>query len=294
MSEGSVGRPIVVGIDGSDSAQQAALWAADEAVRRGTGLRLVSAVQVGAAGYPVPAPLPADFIDGLEGEADRSLARARAAVSAAHARLAVDTAVLAGPAVPGLIEESTSATMMVLGSRGLGGFTGILVGSTAVALVAHGQCPVAVIRGEPTATGPVVVGADGSATSDAAVELAFEEASSRGTDLVAVHTWIEYGSDSAAAERHRDVMDWDSIQQQEEALLTEQVAKWQRKFPEVAVRLVATRDRPVRRLLSESEGAQLLVVGSRGRGGFTGMLLGSTSQALVYHATCPLLVARHA
>jgi nucleotide-binding universal stress UspA family protein len=286
-------RPIVVGIDGSDSALGAALWAAGEAERRGCVLRLVNVIQIGPTVYPMGhAPLPADFFGDLEREATQAVAYARSAVEATHPELAIDTAVLTAPAVQTLIEESKDARLMVLGSRGLGGFTGILVGSTAVALVAHGKCPVAVIRGELAGAGPVVVGVDGSPTSDMAVALAFEEASLRGTELVAVHTWIEYGTGATTA-RRSDTVDWDSIEQHEMALLTEQVARWQPKYPDVTVRLVGVTDRPVRRLLAESEGAQLLVVGSSGRGGFTGMLLGSTSQALVYHATCPLLVARH-
>jgi nucleotide-binding universal stress UspA family protein len=297
MSESDVGRPIVVGVDGSESAQQAALWAGDEATRRDVGVRVVSAVNIPPAGYRGAAPLPLGYIDQLRAESERAVARARTAIEAVHPALTVDTATPTSAPDPLLVEESKNAGLVVLGSQGLGGFTGMLVGSTAVALVAHGHCPVAVIRGvedgRPTGAGPVVVGVDGSSASEAAVALAFEEASLRGTDLVAVHTWIEYSSDVAYATARQFVVDWDAIERCEVALLTEGLAGWQEKYPDVRVRRIVARDRPVRCLLAESAGAQLLVVGSRGRGGFTGMLLGSTSQALVYHATCPLLVARH-
>jgi len=293
MSEDSAVRPIVVGIDGSDSAQEAVSWAADEAARRGTGVRLVSAVHVPPSGYRAMAPLPLGFIDELKADADRAVAQARSAIQERHADLAVETVVPVASPAPALIEESKNALLLVLGSRGSGGFTGMLVGSTAVALATHGYCPVAVIRGNRPATGPVVVGLDGSPTSEAAVALAFEEASLRGAELVAVHTWTEYASDVSYATARQFVVDWKAIERHQVELLDQQLAGWQAKYPDVHVRRVVARDRPARCLLNESADAQLLVIGSRGHGGFTGMLLGSTSQALVYHATIPLLVARH-
>ncbi|HVV20138.1 MAG TPA: universal stress protein [Pseudonocardiaceae bacterium] len=293
MSESNVGRPIVVGVDGSETAQQAAEWAGDEAARRNAAVKLVSAVHLPPAGYRGTPPLPLGYVDELKSEAGRAVTRARSAIEAAHPGMTVDSVVPVAAPVPLLVEETRDAQLMVLGSRGLGGFTGILVGSTAVALVAHGHCPVAVIRDSGPASGPVVVGVDGSPTSEDAVALAFEEASLRGTDLVAVHTWIEYSSDVAYATARQFIVDWDGIEQREAVLLAEGLAGWQAKYPDVPVRRIVARDRPVRCLLEESAGAQLLVVGSRGHGGFGGMLLGSTSQALVYHATCPLLVVRH-
>jgi len=205
--------------------------------------------------------------------------------------VSVDTAVLVGPPIPTLIEESKAALLMVLGSRGLGGFTGILVGSTAVALAAHAQCPVAVVRGS-RATGPVVVGVDGSPAGEAAVTVAFEEASLRGAELVAVHTWWEHASDAAYVAAIEPVLNWDSLQLRGEEELAERLAGYQEKYPDVTVRRTVTRGRPVHNLLDLATEAQLIVVGSRGRGGFRGMLLGSTSQALVYHSPCPLIVAR--
>ncbi|HEX5401611.1 MAG TPA: universal stress protein [Pseudonocardiaceae bacterium] len=290
MSEGRVDRPIVVGIDGSDSALRAASWAADEAVRRGATVRLVNAVHVQISGYRGAAPLPIDYIDRLKLDAAVALDHARSEILARRPELTVEVAVLVAPPVPALIDESTGAQLVVLGSRGLGGFTGILVGSTAVALVAHGHCPVAVIRGDLSADGPVVVGVDGSPVSEAALATAFEEAALRGAELVAVHTWTECASDSAYATARQFIVDWDGIERRQVQLLADQLACWRTKYPDVPVRQIVARDRPVRCLLDAAAGARLLVVGSRGHGGFTGMLLGSTSQALVYHATCPLMV----
>ncbi|HEX9337923.1 MAG TPA: universal stress protein, partial [Pseudonocardiaceae bacterium] len=232
------------------------------------------------------------YFDELEKSGRQQVADVRAEIAELHPDLAVHTEAIIADPVATLIAESRTAHLLVLGSRGLGGFTGILVGSTAIALVAQGRCPVAVIRGATPADGPVVVGVDGSPASEAAVALAFEEASLRGVDLVAVHTWIEYSSDNAYAYARQFAVDWNAIETRERETLAERLAGWQEKFPDVAVRRIVTRDRPVSALLEHGADAQLLVVGSRGHGGFTGMLLGSTSQALIYHATCPLLVAR--
>ncbi|HEX5403318.1 MAG TPA: universal stress protein [Pseudonocardiaceae bacterium] len=294
MSSDVVGRPIVAGVDGSDSARHAALWAADEAVRRRVPLRLVFVAHMPMPGYPGGVGLSMDFVAGLRDEGRRLLTELRSAVLDGRPELDLDTVVLTGPPIPTLIAASEPARLMVLGSRGLGGFTGMLIGSTAVALAAHGHCPVAVVRGEdqPPSSGPVVVGVDGSPASETAVAVAFEEASLRGAELVAVHTWNDYASDGSFAAAHAFIADWGVIETREAEKLAERLAGWQEKYPDVTVRRVVTRDRPVRCLLQEAADAQLLVVGSRGRGGFTGMLLGSTSQALVCHAPCPVLVAR--
>ncbi|HVV20667.1 MAG TPA: universal stress protein [Pseudonocardiaceae bacterium] len=285
-----VGTPIVVGIDGSESARHAARWAADEATRGHLPLRLVSAVFAALPGYAAGGDVSPDLIDELQTVGRQQVDDVRAELATSHPDVEVTTEVVFAPATPALIDESRAARMLVLGSRGLGGFTGILVGSHAVALAAHGHCPVAVIRDDP-GTGPVVVGIDGSPASAAAVALAFEEASLRGADLVAVHTWSDHPWEAAYANVPVPI-DWDAVRTEEEQVLAERLAGWQEKYPDVSVRRDVAKDRPADHLLRVAASAQLLVVGSRGRGGFTGMVLGSTSQALVYHATCPLLVAR--
>jgi nucleotide-binding universal stress UspA family protein len=167
----------------------------------------------------------------------------------------------------------------------------MLVGSPAVSVAAHGECPVVVVRagddGVIRTEGPVVAGVDGSPTSIRALGAAFDEASWRGARLVAVHSWqdsdyvpeyVALGAEPAEEERAR--------------VLAESLAGWQEKYPDVEVERVVVKDRPRHQLLERSATAQLVVVGSRGRGGFKGLLLGSTSQALVYHAGCPVLVVR--
>jgi nucleotide-binding universal stress UspA family protein len=286
---------IVVGVDGSTSALHAALWAADEAAQRHLRLRLVYAnneFSFGATGGLAP---PQSFFDAMQTAGFQLLADAESAIREVHPDLDIAVNLQTAAPVPSLLAQTEDALLLVLGSRGTGGFRGILVGSTAVALVAHGDCPVAVIRGAtedaaPPAEGPVVVGVDGSPTSDAAIATAFDEASWRGAGLVAVHAWSEYASDHVrfqALDEGRE-----QVEQMENELLAQRLAGWQEKYPDVAVRRVVTSGRPVEQLLDQAAGAQLMVVGSRGNGGFSGMLLGSTSQALIRHATCPLLVVR--
>jgi nucleotide-binding universal stress UspA family protein len=138
----------------------------------------------------------------------------------------------------------------------------------------------------------VVVGVDGSPTSELAVALAFEEASLRNLDLVAVHTWIDFSSEYDYAYARQFVTGWEEIETEEQELLAQRLAGWREKYPDVTVTRVVVPNRPVPNLLEQAAHAQLLVVGSRGRGALSGTLLGSTSQALIYHAPCPLLITR--
>ncbi|ASR36503.1 universal stress protein [Prauserella marina] len=293
--------PILAGVDGSTSALRATAWAARTAARRHAPLVLVSTMLM-----PVPYGAgigpPAGYFSGLEAEGERRLAEAEehARLAAAGAgELTVSTEFHIGNPVPILRERARAARMLVLGTRGLGELTGTFVGSVAVALVSHGPCPVAVVRGrgqdgEPPAEGPVVVGVDGSSTSEAAVAAAFEEAAVRGTSLIAVHAWSDasFAAMAGLEGLGTEGLAWDEIQTKERLVLAERLAGWQERYPEVSVERVVRRDRPLRGLLEPAARAQLLVVGSRGRGGFSGMLLGSTSNALVYSAPCPVLIVR--
>jgi nucleotide-binding universal stress UspA family protein len=281
--------PILVAIDGSESALRAAHWAAAEATRRGRGLRIVHAYDWPLPNYGPAVVDPAVLHDAVVSTANTTLATAVAAVAEAAPELPVAAEVFAGPAVTVLLGLSRRAELLVLGSRGLGGFTGLLVGSVAVELVAHGHCPVVVVRGDPPAQGaPVVVGVDGSPASETAIALAYDQAASRGCDLVAVHAW----TDTVVPFGPGGGLDWTSLTDQAEQVLVESLAGWHEKYPGVTVRRVVERDRPASALLDAARGAQLLVVGSRGRGGFTGLTLGSVSQALIHHAPCPVLIAR--
>lgn len=287
---------IVAGVDGSTSARNAAVWAATEAVQRQEVLRLVHAYVVPVRGYPGFLATFPELREGLRHQGRDSLLQAREAVENAVPGVEVETDLIEGEAVAVLIEESRDARVVVVGSRGLGGFTGMLVGSVAVALAAHGHSPVIVVRGPrpddpPPTTGPVVVGLDGSEASEPALRFAFEEATTRGTPLVAVRTWNDAGLDGSV-HLYPFSVDPAEIDKEERVALDQQLAGWRDAYPAVTVEPVVARGRPVRTLMEYGEHARLLVVGSRGRGGVKGMLLGSTSQSLIVHAPCPVAVVR--
>ncbi|MCP2250431.1 Nucleotide-binding universal stress protein, UspA family [Lentzea aerocolonigenes] len=281
----------MVGVDGSASALGAVSWAAAECARHHVPLRLVHGFMLPTSDYPEILVTSAEVRHAIEQQVRDWLTEATAAARATAPDVEVTTEILCCGAAGLLIEESRKARLVVAGSRGLGTVTGLLVGSTAVALAAHAHSPVVVVRGTETPHGPVVVGVDGSPTSEAALAFAFDEASVRGAVLVAVMTSQDFTVDSAY-NVSRMAVDWAQVEEDERRLLAQRLAGWQEKYPDVDVQRVVLRDRPARALLRYAAQAQLLVVGSRGHGGFTGMLIGSTSQALVHHAPCPLAIVR--
>lgn len=287
--------PVVVGVDGSESALVAVRWAADEATRRGARLQIAHAnlwptVRMPAGHYPIEYQQPL---------LERSRQLLATAVRTARERqpgLEISSALVTTTPIDLLVAESGTAQLLVLGALGVGGVIGLLAGSVAIGVVSHAHCPVAVIRGKvldtaPPSEGPVVVGVDGSVAGVPALRYAFDAASRLGAPLVAVHTWSDVAIDAPRGEPVWTI-DWDQLQQEEQRVLAERLAGWQEEYPDVKVHRVVAKDRPVRALLEAAEAAQLVVVGSRGRGGFTGMLLGSTSHALAHHCPCPLVVVR--
>lgn len=282
-------RSVVVGVDGSAESLEAAEVAAQEAHRRGLPLRVVHAFVWPLLGVPLgPSPFgPPE--GGLRNEAERLLAQAVDRARAAAHDVDVDGEILPGRAARVLIDESREADLVVVGDRGLGGFSGLLVGSVAVQLAAHTRCPVLVVRGRRRPSGPVVLGVDGSLRSAAAVLRAFEEASLHGSELVAVHAWLD-----PVPVQPGDVLpvvyDVAQVRAEEERLLAEAVAGCGERYPDVVVREELVRGPTRACLIERSAHARLLVVGTRGRGGFTGLLLGSVSQAALHHAECPVLV----
>jgi nucleotide-binding universal stress UspA family protein len=209
--------------------------------------------------------------------------------------LDVDIALAAMPATTGLSRESENASVLFLGNRGHNPLTGLLAGSTALALASHAHCPVVLVRangadGNPR-TGPVVVGVDGTEASEAAVAFAFAEASANDATLVALHAYTESLFEAALAEEDTP-LDWTVQRELADKTLAERLAGWQEKYPEVRVEREVVHDRPTRALRRCAQTARLVVVGRRGRGGFRDLVLGSTSQQLLHHATCPVAVVR--
>jgi nucleotide-binding universal stress UspA family protein len=282
--------PIVVGVDGSESALDAVRWAAREAARRRLPLRLVHV-------YSTPIGLPGGLIepevvrDALREQGRQLLDEGRRAAHEVSGDLAVDVVLTAASVVPAMVNASRTAALLVLGTRGLGGFAELLVGSTAVLLAGRTHCPMVVVRGDEPAHGPVVVGVDGLPTSEQAVAFAFAEASAHEVDLVAVHAWADPAVDTLLL-GHPESPDFEPAQQRAYETLAERLAGWQEKYPEVHVHREVVRDHPSPALVRYADGARLVVVGTRGRGGFSGLVLGSTGQHLLHHAPCPVAIVR--
>jgi nucleotide-binding universal stress UspA family protein len=292
-------KPIVVGCDGSDGSELALGWALQAARGRRAPVRIVNAVVPPVNPLPThisytPAD-PAVLMEAAEQTLGAALATARRTAPAVE----VDTHMAYGEVAATLIEESIDAEMIVVGSRGLRGFSGLLVGSTGIALAAHAHCPVVVIRPERDGVEPgpeagrVVVGVDGSALSTEAVGFAVEEASLRGRGLTAIHVWQSPYVDSPdkGAPIPGSIMATE-FGGQEMRALTDALAVWGQKCPAVEIREVVVHANPAAALVAASAGAELVVVGSRGRGGFRSLLLGSVSHALLHHAHCPVAVVR--
>lgn len=294
MTNSYLRRPVVVGVDGSESAERAVTWAATYAVAEHAPLQLLHACAV----VPVysPVALPQSFHDALAQQGREALTRAAELARQAVPGVDVSTQLMSGFAVETLLKASRNARSVVLGSRGLGGFTGLLVGSVAVALAAHGHCPLVVVRGEraemePRDQGPVVLGVDGSPAGEGAIRFAFDTASRWGVPLIALHTWSDLTVDDLFTVAQPQ-LDWNVLEAEEHKLLAQRLAGWQDKYPDVEVRRMVTMSRPAHSLVQQGRQARLIVVGSRGRGGLRGMLLGSTSQALLHHSPCPVAVVR--
>ena len=284
---------VVVGADGSPFATTAVRWAAGEAAMRNVALTIVHVVATQGLVWP-GAPAPAEVYQRQEERARHIIAEAIKIAEdsvPASGHLQINDELLVGPPVPTLVDLSKEAQMIVVGCRGQGALERALLGSVSTGLVHHAHCPVAVIHDElpsspQRAQLPVLVGIDGSPASELATAIAFDEASWRGVELVALHTWSD--ADIAAAPS----MDPSVIRSAAEETLAERLASFQERYPDVRVRRLPVYDHPARHLLDESESAQLVVVGSHGRGGFTGMLLGSVSTLVVHTARIPVIVAR--
>ncbi|MBN9102631.1 MULTISPECIES: universal stress protein [unclassified Pseudonocardia] len=294
MDAHDIRRTVVVGVDGSEDSLRAVRWGAAEAGRRHIPLRLVHAFGWGQSDVVGHPELGHRYRDTLLAHARDQLHRAAQVAEERTPGVDVEEQLVVGAPMAVLGDESRRAQVLVLGDRGLGRLQGLLLGSVAAALGAHAACPVVVVRGserDPAdiAALPVVVGVDASATSDAAVAFAFETAAALRVSLVAVHSWWEPVFDPALSSM---IFDWDAIQASEAELLEQRLAEWTAKYPEVFVERHAVRDHPAHGLLEQAAQAQLVVVGSRGRGGFSSLVLGSVGHALLHRSPCPVAIVR--
>ncbi len=286
---------VLVGVDGSDPSTSAVEWAAQEAVLHKVPLRIVHVMQWPAGGAVwSEIPAPQELAEQLRRNGEQLLKEARKVaedVVRGAVEIQVDDVVVADNVVAALVDLSRSSRLVVVGCRGLGPIGRRLLGSVTAGLIRHAHCPVAVIHDEAkgaalATTAPVVVGVDGSPSSEKALAFAFDEASRRGAPLLAVHAW----SDANVA--GYPGVQWDDLRVQAEECLAERLAGWQERYPDVHVRREVVLDHPDRRLLKRSEIAHLTVVGSHGRGGFLGLLLGSVSTSVAEAAERPVVVVR--
>ncbi|WP_336082762.1 universal stress protein [Nocardia sp. SSK8] len=283
---------IVAGTDGSAGSVTAVRWAAHLAARRGRPLHLVHCTD------PIADRTPRSAYDAfiyatmqdIHLAAERLLATAREDALAAEPGLTLTTELATGNPARTLIAASAHAHLVVLGVRDAAGAFAHL-GSTLLAVTAHAHGAVVIVRGPGAERreGPVVVGVDGSGVGEPAIGAAFAEADQRGTELVAVHAWSDLSRGQFAGSDYLE-LPIDDLAVAEEALLAERLAGWSERYPDLPVRREVEVFGPRERLAQWSQRAQLLVVGSRGRGGFRGLLLGSTSNWLVQHADCPVMV----
>ncbi|MFG1676138.1 universal stress protein [Micromonospora sp. NPDC049282] len=279
------GPPILVGVDGSDCSLAAVDLAVREAALRGRPVRIVYCdpwADHPAWAHNDPA---GELAGGVLSDPQRAI---RAAIDRANTdEVPVTGEVLAGNPTTVLIRESADADLLVLGHRGRGGFPELLLGSVAVTVAAHAACPVLITRGTPTTGGEVLVGVDGSPSNHAAIGFAFHEAALRSVDLRALHTRREsnitdHGS-MAMGDSGSEYVEQDQV-------LTEALAGWSQKYPQVVVQRQLATGRAAHALVAASDRAQLVVLGARGRGGLHGRRLGSVSHAVLHHAACPVTI----
>ncbi|MDP7701247.1 universal stress protein [Mycobacterium sp. TY815] len=280
---------ILVGVDGSEPSNAAVVWAAREAVLRHVPLTLIHMVTAAVPMYP---EMPLSMGMGMWSDEDghrvlQHAVKVAEDIIGTSRPVPVSTELKCSPPVPTLVRLSENAELMVVGSHGRSAVGRGLLGSVSSAVIRRANCPVAVIRDEDVRAGaPVVVGIDGSPASELATAIAFEEASRRGVELKAVHAW----SDIEAVELPG--LDWTIFKEDADRILAERLAGWQEQFPDVTVHRVVVCDRPARQLIKQAESAQLVVVGSHGRGSVGAMLLGSVSNAVVHSTRTPVIVAR--
>ncbi|TQN30164.1 nucleotide-binding universal stress UspA family protein [Haloactinospora alba] len=292
-------RWVVVGVDGSDSSRYALEWSGNEAALRGLGIRIVSAVGRIEADGPF-----GDLVGGGDASAWSRSRDARALVDYAREwilrifpELHVETRIATERPANALLAEASAddAAAVVVGSRGLSGLAAAFIGSVGVELAADSPVPVVVMpkkhENVQGVKGRIIVGADGSEPSRRAVEFAFTQASQRGTEVVAVCAWQPMAAfASSVGPVPPDAFDDDAVAESARRTAEQEVSGMRERHPDVEVDIRAVRAHPVVALLEVGTPADLIVIGSRGRGGFAGLLLGSISQSVLHGAKGPVAI----
>lgn len=298
-------RTVTVGLDGSPESLAAAEWAAREAGLRGLPLRLVNVWE------PVPEPMGQAPLLGADVEHEwrgRAPRRAADGIRLRHPGVEVIAGQFSGTAAEVLTEEAKDAELLVLGSRGLSGIGGYLVGSVGQSVVAHATVPVVLVRageqaadehlrdpaGAPSVATPylpVVLGLDTDRPDDVLIGFAFDAAARRDTALKVVHGWKSPPHFAHGVPEHRELEAelgrWDG------AVLAEVLGPWKHKAPAVEVVEEARPGKPARHLVDASRGACLVVVGRRIRRTPFGAHIGPVTHAVLHHVTAPVAVVAH-
>lgn len=260
-----------------------------------TVVHVAAALPVAASTLAWPAgQIPQEVLEIQENQARKVIADAIKVVedcATGGDRPEIKSEMFFGGPVPTLVDLSKEAQLVVVGCHGRTGRHRRLLGSVSTGLIHHAHCPVAVVHDEvpssvQSARLPVLVGIDGSRASELATAIAFDEASWRGVDLMALHVWGDADMSTVFG------IEESALRAAADKTLAERLAGWQKRYPDVKVRRLVEFEEPARHLLDKAEKAQLVVVGSHGRGGFAGMLLGSVGMAVAQAARVPVIVAR--
>ncbi|MFI7416280.1 universal stress protein [Nonomuraea sp. NPDC049684] len=278
---------IVAGADGSVASRAAVAWAADDAFRMRLPLRIVHAVD--RTPYQIHRFSPGWVPDLLADEGERILREAEALARERQPSVEVTTQDVEGLPAVVLRGQEKEAAEIVLGSRGLGGFAGALLGSVGTHVAGHARCPVVVVRGDrQQVRGEVVAGVDDSPECEPALAYAFEQARLRAATLRVLHAWQlpvhAFAPEAAYA--------MDEVRAAQQQVVDDLVKVFAADYPEVVVVRDTPSAHPVDALTAASDHADLLVVGSHGRGGLGSALLGSVSRGVLHHARCPVAVVR--
>jgi len=284
-------RSVVVGLDRSDQGRAAVEFAAARAVRQHRPLRVVHAFEPSQYAVRSTVGWTQDLHGVLRNSAQRLVDETTEVLAMVYPDLDVQARLEPGSAVEMLVEESEHAETVVVGSRGSGGFADLVIGSTTLHVASLARCPVVAVPWPPDNESPrhgVVVGVDGSALSESAIEFALQVASELDQPLLALHAWTDPARLGPGVMLPL-VYDPALVADEEGLVLAESMAGWAEKYPDVHIENKVSRGHAVHALVTEARHAVLLVVGSRGRGSVRS-LIGSVSHGVLHHATGPVAV----
>jgi len=284
--------PVVVGVDGSKHGDRALTFAVQEARRHHCGIRVVHTFEENLPMISRMPPLSRyPLVTAAQSVVDAAVQRIN---ELGGGDIDVDEVIDASPPARVLVKAGRDARMIVLGRRPLGHAVRLVTGSTSVATAARAHCPVVAVPAEwnpESDHGRVVVGVDDETGSTEALEVAFDAAAQRGDTLHVVHAWKPPVYYADLPELREIVDEWHSAA---EVTLSEVLAGWREKYPDVHVDVSIERDGPAHVLTEASRTADLLVVGRRGVGRVSGLPVGSVARSVLVHAHCPVALAPHA